>query len=259
MFDTILYPAHKNSDSSNYEIRTILKDGITLFSLSDVVKVISKETQDIDNSKHSNQTSLIKESLEALDDDEKIEIKKATNINDQPDFEYFLTEPGVYRIVSRSNSTGAKRFQRWVYHEVMPSIRKYGSYPPPHKPDGSFLLQLADQQAKQSQLLSQFIRDSENKLNELNEKVESHNQNISILKDRIVQIETKNLNSIELYDIRDVLKKEDISLENLEYIIALCEKICIERNEPKLDGENREGQKFTKKTIETAISYSRLK
>ena len=35
-----------------------------------------------------------------------------------------LTEPGLYRLIFKSRKTIAKRFQRWIFHEVLPSIRK---------------------------------------------------------------------------------------------------------------------------------------
>lgn len=40
-----------------------------------------------------------------------------------------VTEPGLYRLLSsKSRKPIAKRFQRWVFHQVLPSIRKTGSY-----------------------------------------------------------------------------------------------------------------------------------
>ena len=40
-------------------------------------------------------------------------------------------EAGLYRLVFKSRKSEAKRFQKWVLGEVLPSIRKYGIYPPP--------------------------------------------------------------------------------------------------------------------------------
>ena len=37
-------------------------------------------------------------------------------------------EPGLYCLVGRSDSNLAVPFQRWLYEEVLPSIRKTGSY-----------------------------------------------------------------------------------------------------------------------------------
>lgn len=43
--------------------------------------------------------------------------------------EYLIVnEPGFYRLVFRSNKPAAKAFSDWVYNEVLPSIRKTGSY-----------------------------------------------------------------------------------------------------------------------------------
>lgn len=39
-----------------------------------------------------------------------------------------LFEPGLYALIARSNSPKAVPFQKWVYEEVLPSIRKTGSY-----------------------------------------------------------------------------------------------------------------------------------
>jgi prophage antirepressor-like protein len=40
-------------------------------------------------------------------------------------------EPGLYKLIFKSRKDGAKAFQKWVFHEVLPSLRKYGIYPPP--------------------------------------------------------------------------------------------------------------------------------
>ena len=39
-----------------------------------------------------------------------------------------VSEPGLYRLVFQSSKFEAKAFQRWVMHDVLPSIRKTGSY-----------------------------------------------------------------------------------------------------------------------------------
>lgn len=40
----------------------------------------------------------------------------------------FVTENGLYDVILRSESPKAKPFRKWVTHEVLPSIRKTGSY-----------------------------------------------------------------------------------------------------------------------------------
>lgn len=42
-----------------------------------------------------------------------------------------VTEPGLYRLIMRSDKPEAERFRDWVTHEVLPCIRKHGCYPAP--------------------------------------------------------------------------------------------------------------------------------
>lgn len=48
-----------------------------------------------------------------------------------------INESGLYKVILRSDKPEAKKFTRWVTHEVLPAIRKTGSYsmapsgPPP--------------------------------------------------------------------------------------------------------------------------------
>ncbi|MFW6028898.1 MAG: Bro-N domain-containing protein [Halanaerobiales bacterium] len=39
-----------------------------------------------------------------------------------------ISEPGLYSLVLRSRKEEAKKFKRWITHEIIPSIRKHGMY-----------------------------------------------------------------------------------------------------------------------------------
>ncbi|NYI25815.1 anti-repressor protein [Aeriscardovia aeriphila] len=39
-----------------------------------------------------------------------------------------VSEAGLYKLIMRSRKENAKPFQRWVTHEVLPTIRKHGAY-----------------------------------------------------------------------------------------------------------------------------------
>jgi prophage antirepressor-like protein len=39
-----------------------------------------------------------------------------------------INEPGLYSLILRSRKPQAKAFKRWITHEVIPSIRRTGSY-----------------------------------------------------------------------------------------------------------------------------------
>jgi BRO-like protein len=49
-----------------------------------------------------------------------------------------INESGLYKVILRSDKPEAKKFTRWVTHEVLPAIRKTGSYSvSPYKPKAS--------------------------------------------------------------------------------------------------------------------------
>lgn len=62
-------------------------------------------------------------SVASLDEDERAKLnlgrQGGTNI---------VSEPGFYKLVMKSRKPESKAFQRWVTHEVLPSIRKRGGY-----------------------------------------------------------------------------------------------------------------------------------
>ena len=41
---------------------------------------------------------------------------------------YFITEPDLYRVIFQSRKSSARKFQDWVFDEVLPTLRKEGSY-----------------------------------------------------------------------------------------------------------------------------------
>lgn len=47
----------------------------------------------------------------------------------------YITEPQFYELAIKANNQAARSFQHWVTNEVLPSIRKTGSYSIKHKPD----------------------------------------------------------------------------------------------------------------------------
>ena len=62
-----------------------------------------------------------------LDSDEKNTVTISNGIAGNPN-KTIISEAGLYRLIMRSRKPEAKDFQRWVPHEVLPSIRKHGGY-----------------------------------------------------------------------------------------------------------------------------------
>ena len=100
-----------NFESSNVRV-TMGENGEPMFVAADVCQALT-----IDN--HRNV-------LSRLDDDEK-----GVQSMDTPGGRQELAtvnESGLYSLILTSRKPEAKRFKRWVTHEVLPSIRRTGSY-----------------------------------------------------------------------------------------------------------------------------------
>jgi len=65
-------------------------------------------------------------SVKGLDDDEK-GVSKVYTLGGEQEL-LTVNEPGLYTLIIRSNKPDAKKFKRWITHEVLPSIRKTGKY-----------------------------------------------------------------------------------------------------------------------------------
>jgi len=106
-------------DYAGRAVRVVTVDGELRFVAADVCAVLE----------HGNTTMAVA----ALDDDEKGLSTVETPGGSQQ--MVTVTEPGLYSLVLRSRKPVAKAFRRWVTHEVIPSIRKTGSYGVAQVPD----------------------------------------------------------------------------------------------------------------------------
>lgn len=68
--------------------------------------------------------------LRALDEDEKTNFTNCNVAQNGGRAPLIISEPGLYKLIMRSRKPEAKEFQRWVTHEVLPSIRRTGGYIP---------------------------------------------------------------------------------------------------------------------------------
>ena len=68
----------------------------------------------------------VSKACQTLDDDEK-GITKSYTLGGSQDM-MLISESGLYTLIMRSNKPEAKVFRKWVTSEVLPSIRKTGSY-----------------------------------------------------------------------------------------------------------------------------------
>lgn len=102
-------------------IRVIYEDGKVLFCGADVAKALG-----------------YKNSRKALTDHCKGVTKRYTGVqtgtksDGTPALQNvemnFIPEGDIYRLAAKSELPGAETFESWVFDEVLPAIRKYGSY-----------------------------------------------------------------------------------------------------------------------------------
>ena len=91
-----------------------------------------------------------RQALSRIDDDEKDSVILNDGIRGNPNAAA-VNEFGLYALIGSSRKSGAKKFQRWVNHEVLPQIRKTGSYGTPKLPpvfDSATLLQISQDMAR---------------------------------------------------------------------------------------------------------------
>ncbi|WIM04467.1 MAG: BRO family protein [Candidatus Nitricoxidivorans perseverans] len=101
-------------DFESHDVRVVLgQDGEPMFVAADLLSTLN----------------LDRKALERLDDDEKGVSSIHTHGGQQE--MTVVNESGLFNLVLGSRKPEAKRFKRWVTHEVLPSVRKTGSYAVP--------------------------------------------------------------------------------------------------------------------------------
>lgn len=91
------------------EVRTITIDGEPWFVAADLTNILGLTNPSV--------------ALSRLDEDERAKF----NLGRQGEAN-IVNEPGLYSLILASRKPEAKSFKRWVTHEVLPAIRKTGTY-----------------------------------------------------------------------------------------------------------------------------------
>lgn len=94
------------------KIRTLTIDGEPWFVAADVCKALELGNPSM--------------TVERLDADEK-GISSIDTLGGKQRMA-IINEPGLYSVILCSRKPEAKAFKRWITHEVIPAIRKYGGY-----------------------------------------------------------------------------------------------------------------------------------
>ncbi|MFY7223814.1 Bro-N domain-containing protein [Enterobacter cloacae complex sp. IR5459] len=219
MNKNLLQLCYEGEGGESY-IRSINEKGQFYVSLADVLKTLSIENRKMDGKSPKSLLPVIKAVIQTLDPDE---IKNIPMIeNGQATSEAFLTEPGLYRVLAQDTSSAGKKFQRWLFHKVLPSIREFGQFPPPLK--------------KEQSEISAFAASLQQTVNALVMEIAKREE----LESRVNDVELK-VNSLEslrdLSQFRSVPQRlMELSLEvmSIDELWHWCEKLRSERGAEKI-------------------------
>ena len=103
----------------NHPVRIVERDGETWFVAKDVSDILGYSASEA--------------MTRRLDKDEKGTTICRTPSGDQEML--IISEAGLYQAILGSKKKEAKDFTRWVTHDVLPSIRRTGSYTVPQNPE----------------------------------------------------------------------------------------------------------------------------
>lgn len=133
------------------DIRTIEKDGKVFFCGSDVAKALGYAIPSKAVNSHCKGVS-------------KMEAPTKGGIQEM----LFISEGDIYRLAAKSDLPGTAEFERWIFDEVLPSIRKHGAYMTPETLEAAILnpdtliricTALKEEQAKSAALSEKIASD----------------------------------------------------------------------------------------------------
>lgn len=171
----------------------IAKEVTTLLGYTNASKAIGDHVDELDQKMLSydeckvlfSQNILVDEILENTDDfrgNESLPRNNFIKINSNG--MKFINESGLYTLIARSNKPEARKFQRWVTSEVLPSIRKTGSYGLQIDKHDLLLLNISKAKTPEERALAiseleRYHEDEKKALEDKNEQLEADNETLT--------------------------------------------------------------------------------
>ncbi|WP_217511783.1 BRO-like protein [Vibrio metschnikovii] len=241
-------------ESGSSDIRTCYFEGILHLSLKDIFVTLTKENRELNERYPSKYIpNLIKSQLNDLDADEYV-LVPTLDPSFEDEKEVFVTQPGLNRVMGSDKSQAGKRFQRWLYHEVIPSLQKHGVYPPPQTPQGSALSQMAEIVAQNSRLLADTIFEQE----KLRLEMSGVRNEVVNVQERVSKLENSNHDNKYIITVRQWFGEacQFLSSEKELDIVRWCENLSLTRVKPSIPcpSGNRLNTRFHMPIIEEAKS-----
>ena len=178
----------------------VAKEIATLLGYTNASKAIGDHVDELDQKMLSydeckelfGQNIISDETIENTDDfrcNDSLSLKNSTYVN--PRGMKFINESGLYTLIARSNKPEARRFQRWVTSEVLPSIRKTGSYGLQIDKHDLLLLNISKAKTPEERALAiseleQYHEDEKHALKAENEQLEADNEILTQQRDKAI-------------------------------------------------------------------------
>jgi len=105
------------------ELNILVKDGKELFPATDCARILGYSNPYDAISRHC-KGCVKHEGVSFTTNQYGAITEQITEIN-------YISEGDLYRLIVRSNLPSADKFERWIFDEVLPSIRKHGAYMTP--------------------------------------------------------------------------------------------------------------------------------
>lgn len=167
------------------EIRTAEIEGKPYFMATDIAKALGYSRPNDAISAHCRAT-----------------VKHSTPISGKMQEVNFIPEGDVYRLIARSKLPQAEKFEKWVFDEVLPSIRKTGGY-------------IAGQEhMTDDELLANAILVAQRKIAERDKVIQAQNDTITELKPKAVFADavSSSKTSILIGDMAKLLRQNGIEI-----------------------------------------------
>ncbi len=175
------------------ELRIIERGQEIWFVANDVCNVLEVRTND---------------TLNSLDDDEKGYDSIVSPGGTQK--MAIINEAGLYSTILRSRKPEAKKFKRWITHEVLPSIREKGAYSIGVPKTLSEALFMAAEQAKKIEEQDRYIESSKPKIDFFDSVADSKD---AIEMGSVAKVLNRGIGRNRLFDF---LRKKGVLLGNNE-------------------------------------------
>ncbi|PFR72901.1 phage antirepressor Ant [Bacillus cereus] len=179
----------------NLEI--LIKEGKEYFPATDVAKALG----------YSNPHKAIKDHCKPEGVNESL---VPTNSGAQT--KKFINEPNLYRLIVKSKLPQAEQFEKWVFEEVLPSIRKHGAY-------------MTDQVLEQAVTNPEFMIGILTKLKEEKEKLAAAQQQIVQQQPLVVFAEAcmQSNESLKVSEVAKLAAKHNVKIGQRQLFAKLRE------------------------------------